>query len=239
MCPRTYYFDRVSSTMDVLHQLAVEGAVPGTAVVAGEQIQGRGSRGRPWYSPVGGLWLSLLFRPPTAGGIEITSIRAGLAAAEVLDSLLPEPMGLKWPNDLMFDGRKIGGVLCEARWQGDNLAWIAVGIGMNVLNTVPDELGSIATSLARHVRGISPEAIAPKLIAALRQLDLAPAQLSRTELEQFAVRDWLRGRRVRSPLHGTVIGLCDDGALLVRTDEGPSASIRSGPIELAVAAPSR
>jgi BirA family biotin operon repressor/biotin-[acetyl-CoA-carboxylase] ligase len=234
-----HYFERVSSTMDVLHELAAAGAEAGTAVIAGEQLEGRGSRGRSWHSPPGGLWLSVLCRPPVIEGLEVVSLRAGLAVAQALQALIPKPLQLKWPNDLMLSGRKLGGVLCEARWQGDNLGWIAIGVGMNVRNGVSEELSSVAISLAAERADITPEFIAPPVLAALRQLDHGAGQLSGLELQQFAQCDWLRGRAVLEPVAGTAAGLRADGALVVRTALGLDIPIRSGPVQLAVASPSR
>jgi BirA family biotin operon repressor/biotin-[acetyl-CoA-carboxylase] ligase len=239
MIPPIHYYERVASTMDVVHELAADGAGDGTAVVAGEQLEGRGSRGRSWHSPPGGLWLSVLFRPAGAPGVEVTSIRVGLAVVEAIEAIVPTPLALKWPNDLMLSGRKLGGVLCEARWQGDSLAWIAVGVGMNVRNQVPDELSSVAVSLAAEHPEITPEALAPPVVAALRRLDLGAGQLSDAELKQFARRDWLRGRALRSPVSGTAAGLREDGALLVRTTTGADVPLRSGPVELAAVSHSR
>ena len=236
MTSRTHYFERVGSAMDVLHQLAAEGADSGTAVVAGEQLEGRGSRGRRWHSPAGGLWLSVLFRPAAAEGVEVISVRVGLAVAEAIQGLVPEPLQLKWPNDLMLAGRKVGGVLCEARWQGEVLAWIAVGIGMNVRNTVPDELDAVAVSLSTLHPRITVEEITDPILAALRELDLGAARLSGTELERFACRDWLRGRTIRAPVAGTVRGVAQDGALVVETAVGQHVPLRSGTVELAAVA---
>ena len=236
---RVHYFERVSSTMDVLHELAAEGAAAGTAVVAGEQLEGRGSRGRWWHSPPGGLWLSVLFRPPTAAGVEVASIRVGLAVAEALEAFTPHPVELKWPNDLMLSGRKLGGVLCEARWQGESLGWIAAGVGLNVCNQVPDDLSSVATSLAAQHPEVTPDALAPAVVAALRQVDLGTGHLSAAELAQFSRRDWLRGRAVSDPVAGTVTGLREDGALLVRSTGGPDVPLRTGPVQLAAASHTR
>jgi BirA family biotin operon repressor/biotin-[acetyl-CoA-carboxylase] ligase len=236
---RLHYFDRVSSTMDVIHQLAAEGAVPGTAVMAGEQLEGRGSRGRTWHSPVGGLWLSVLFQPPAVEGIEVISLRVGLAVAEAIQARLPKPVQLKWPNDLMLEGRKLGGVLCEARWQGDALGWVAVGIGMNVRNRIPAELGGVAVSLSELTPGITVEEVADPVLAALRALDLGTGRLSPSELDRFARRDWLRGRTIREPAEGRVTGVGEDGALLVRTGSGSDVSLRSGTVELAAVSHSR
>jgi BirA family biotin operon repressor/biotin-[acetyl-CoA-carboxylase] ligase len=236
---RLHYFDRVSSTMDVIHELASEGAEPGTAVIAGEQLEGRGSRGRTWHSPVGGLWLSMLFQPPVVEGIEVISLRVGLAVAEAVQQRLPKPLQLKWPNDLMLEGRKIGGVLCEARWQGEALGWVAVGVGMNVRNPIPEELGAVAMSLSDLVPGITVEEIIDPILSALRALDLGTGQLSPAELKRFARRDWLCGRTIREPVVGQVTGVGQDGALLVRTASGSDVSLRSGTVELAAASHSR
>jgi BirA family transcriptional regulator, biotin operon repressor / biotin---[acetyl-CoA-carboxylase] ligase len=224
--------------MDVLHELAGSGAEAGTAVIAGEQLEGRGSRGRSWHSPPGGMWLSVLFRPAVAEGVEVISLRAGLAVAEAIQTLMPEPLQLKWPNDLMLDGRKCGGVLCEARWQGEALAWVAVGIGMNIRNPIPDELEHLAVSLNTVTAGITVEETSALVLAALRGLDLV-GKLSRAELDRFAYRDWLRGRTIREPVTGTVTGLGEDGALLIRTPGGAELSLRSGGVELAAISHSR
>ena len=225
--------------MDVLHQLAAEEAPAGTAVIAGEQLQGRGSRGRTWHSPIGGLWLSVLFQPPAVEGIEVISLRVGLAVADAIQSRVPRPLQLKWPNDLMLEGRKVGGVLCEARWQGDTLGWVAVGIGMNVCNRIPDELREKAISLRELLPGITIEEISDPVLAALRELDLGTGRLTPDELSRFARRDWLRGRTIREPVAGTVMGVGEDGALLVCTPRGSEIALRSGPVEVATVSPSR
>lgn len=234
-----HYFDRVSSTMDVIHQFAAEGATPGTAVIAGEQLEGRGSRGRTWHSPVGGLWLSVVFKPRAVEGLEVISLRVGLAVAEAIEAQVPKPVQLKWPNDLMLEGRKLGGVLCEARWQGDALGWVAVGVGLNVRNRVPEALGSVAVSLCERAPKITVEEVAEPVLAALRALDLGTGRLSPAELGRFARRDWLRGRTIREPVAGKVTGVGEDGALLVRTGSGSDVSLRSGTVELAAISHSR
>jgi BirA family transcriptional regulator, biotin operon repressor / biotin---[acetyl-CoA-carboxylase] ligase len=225
--------------MDVLHLLAADGADAGTAVLAGEQFGGRGSRGRSWHSPPGGLWLSVLFRPNRPGGVEVMSLRVGLAVAEALDPLLPRPMKLKWPNDLILDDRKVGGILCEARWQGQKLDWVAVGVGINVQNAVPEELRADATSLSEQHTGITVEDVVPPVVAALRSLELGADRLTSGELSRFAQRDWLSGRDLRAPALGRAAGLRDDGALLVRSNLGQDIPLRSGSVEVAAVSHSR
>ena len=230
---RILHYERVGSTMDLIHVLAEGGAEAGTMVVATEQLQGRGSRGRTWHCPPGGLWLSALCRPPTVAGLEVLSVRVGLAVARALDARVAVPVRLKWPNDLMLDGRKLGGILCEARWQGGTLGWVAVGVGLNVQNSIAPELRSSAVSLVEVTAGIRAEDVLQPVADAIAAVDLGPERLSPAELEQFAARSWLEGREIRQPLSGIVTGLDEDGALRVRTSEGSQVSLRHGSVELA------
>jgi BirA family biotin operon repressor/biotin-[acetyl-CoA-carboxylase] ligase len=228
-----HYFERVASTMDLVHTLAEEGADAGTAVLAGEQLEGRGSRGRPWHSPPGGLWASVLMRPAVVGGIEVMSLRVGLAVAAAIEACTGEAIQLKWPNDLMLEHRKLGGILCEARWQGGALGWVAVGIGVNVQNAVPVELEDSAVALGQVRPGVTSQDIAEPIVAALRRIDLSVERLSSAELMEFERRDWLRGRELREPVYGHAAGLNDDGSLLVRTLHDGVVALRSSSIELA------
>jgi BirA family transcriptional regulator, biotin operon repressor / biotin---[acetyl-CoA-carboxylase] ligase len=220
--------------MDLLHGLAAEGADAGTVVVAGEQTGGRGSRGRSWHSPVGGLWLSVLFRPTSAAGVELLGLRTGLAVAEAIESLGPgAPVDIKWPNDLMVGDRKLGGVLCEARWQGEALAWVVAGVGINVANPVPADLASIATTLVERLPGITPDLLEPVVTARLRGLAPPSERLGTGELAMLRRRDWLCGRALRAPAPGVAAGISEDGALLVRSADGGVTAVRAGTVELA------
>lgn len=232
--PRTIRLATTDSTMDLLHSLAVEGAEAGTVVVAEEQTGGRGSRGRSWRSPRGGLWLSILYRPDLAVGIELFGLRVGLAVAEAIEALGPgAPVELKWPNDLMLDDRKLGGVLCEARWQGDSPGWVAAGVGINVTNPVPDDLIGVATTLADRLVGISPDVLEPEVTGRLRALAPRSGRLGPDELAGLRRRDWLRGRLLQAPVTGTADGISDEGALLVRVPDGNTVVVRAGTVEVA------
>lgn len=222
-----------ASTMDEVHALAERGAPAGTTVVAGVQEAGRGSRGRSWESPVGGLWLSYLCRP-RAATLELVSLRAGLALAEVLDTLgAAGRIALKWPNDLMLDDRKCGGILCEARWQGAEPAWVVIGLGLNVTNAVPATMADRATRLVAALPGLTPEALVEPVVEALGRVDAGGGTLDPAELARFAHRDWLRGRALAMPVVGTAAGLGPDGTLLVQDADGTTVAVRSGTVALA------
>jgi BirA family transcriptional regulator, biotin operon repressor / biotin---[acetyl-CoA-carboxylase] ligase len=225
---------RVASTMDVLHAMALEGAPAGTAVLATEQTGGRGSRGRLWLSPAGGLWLSVLLRPARSSGLELLSLRVGLAVSEALSSIGPgRPIRVKWPNDLMLGDLKVGGILCEARWQGDALGWVVVGLGLNVANPVPDALRETVGSLADRVPGRSAAALAEPLAEVIRRIETGASTFTTAELERFGASDWLRGRWLKTPAAGVGDGIAADGALLLRLGDGRQVAVRAGPVELA------
>jgi BirA family biotin operon repressor/biotin-[acetyl-CoA-carboxylase] ligase len=226
-------FHRLSSTQDELHRLAAAGAAAGTVVVAAEQEAGRGSRGRHWASPLGGLWLSFLCRPPRPVGVEVLSLRVGLAAAEALGQVggLP-PVALKWPNDLMVGERKVGGILGEARWQGDSLAWIAVGVGINVRNPLPAAVRTPPGQLAEWRPDLEPEEVLGPLLARLAPLAASASGLSSAEMEAFGRRDWLAGRELAAPVQGFATGIAEDGSLLVRLPDGRTVGVSSGSVVL-------
>jgi BirA family transcriptional regulator, biotin operon repressor / biotin---[acetyl-CoA-carboxylase] ligase len=214
--------------------MALEGAPTGTAVVAREQTEGRGSRGRAWASERGGLWLSVLLRPQNALGLDLVSLRAGLAVSRALSSLAPRVrIKLKWPNDLMLGDRKVGGILCEARWQGNALGWVVVGLGLNVTNLVPDELQRVAGSLAAVLPGQSAEDLAEPLADAIRTIDARSPRLDAGELDRFRELDWLYGRMLQFPVDGFADGIDDEGGMLLRFPDGRRISLRGGPIVLA------
>lgn len=130
--PHVAVRERCASSLDVAHELAAAGAASGTTILAEEQTAGRGRDGRVWHSPAGGIWLAIVLRPARVE-LAAASIRAGLIVADVVDEMVGAPVArVKWPNDVLCDDRKLAGVLCEGRWQGDTLQWLAVGVGINV-----------------------------------------------------------------------------------------------------------
>jgi BirA family biotin operon repressor/biotin-[acetyl-CoA-carboxylase] ligase len=229
------WFDALPSTQEVAHRLAGEGAPHGTAVAAREQTSGRGTRGRAWHSPIGGLWMSVICRPGEAAPVTCFSLRAGLAAARAIEAAHPgtPALQLKWPNDLYLHGRKLAGVLCEARWQGDSLAWIVTGIGVNVANAVPDELSGIAATLREVAPGASPEALADGLAAAIATAARMGGPLCPSEMVDFAGRDYLSGCRLHAPMEGVAMGIAATGELLVRDDRGIVHRVLEARVELA------
>jgi BirA family biotin operon repressor/biotin-[acetyl-CoA-carboxylase] ligase len=227
--PEIHRFSQVASTLDVIHEFAGRGAPHGTVVVAEEQLAGRGSRGRTWHSPLGGLWYSILLRGGAAD--EALSLQVGLAVVDAVEAMVPEAsLALKWPNDLMLGERKVGGVLCEARWQGAVLAWIAVGLGLNVRNQLPDDVVPGAVALNSVLPPLHPDSLVGPITRALRAMHRDGAGLSAGDLGRFEKRDWLRGREVIEPVEGIADGVEKDGRLRVRGKDGELTCLRSGSV---------
>lgn len=237
--PQCGVFRTLSSSLDAIHDVAAQGAPAGTVVVVEEQTAGRGRDGRTWRSPLGGVWLGLLLRPPpsvstTGAGGGALSLRVGLVLADVVDEFVGGGRArtqLKWPNDVLVDERKVAGILCEGRWQGEALQWLGVGIGINVANEIPPELGPRAIALRELLPDIRRIDVLDRLVPPLVRLTAHGAPLTEFECTAFAQRDWLRGRQIRSPIPGRAVGIRPDGALLVDTGAG-TTMVREGHVEL-------
>jgi len=220
--PRIAWFDAVGSTLDVAHEMAEAGAPAGTLVLADTQTAGRGRMGRTWRSePGAGAWITLIERPSDASGLDVLSLRIGLALAPVLDAFAPSPVRLKWPNDLYLERRKLAGILVEARWRDGAPEWLAIGVGIN-LRTPSNE--PIAVGLGGHVER---EALLEQVVPAIRAAAAQRGALTAAEREAFAARDLAVGRRCIEPARGTVLGIDASGGLVV--DIGSETAVsRSG-----------
>ena len=216
---RCLALESVTSTLDVVHELAADGAPDGTLVLADEQTAGRGRRGRSWQSPARtGIWLGFLARPRAESERGVLALRVGLAVVESLGELGVEA-SLKWPNDVVAIDRKLGGVLCEARWAEGRAKWVAIGIGLNVHGPLPPELADRAVALDQVAAGVTRLQVLERLAPRLDSLRDAPV-LDEAELAAFERHDWLRGRALEAPVAGTATGIDADGALLVETEAG-------------------
>lgn len=232
-------FDSVGSTNEVARELAEDGAEHGTLVVAEEQSQGRGRRGRTWVSPPGSnLYFSLVLRPPLpCERVHELTLLAAVALAEVLREAA-FAVTIKWPNDLEIGGRKVGGILAELASQGDRVRFVILGVGLNVnLFPLPPELSAFATSL-RAERG-EPLPRAFLLAALLASLEAWIDRHLAFGFEPVRAR-WRElsstlGRAVRiedgpNSQSGLAIDLEVDGALIVEDAAGVRHRVVSGDV---------
>jgi BirA family transcriptional regulator, biotin operon repressor / biotin---[acetyl-CoA-carboxylase] ligase len=210
-----------TSTNDRARALAEAGAPHGALVTAGEQSAGRGRQGRSWSAPPGqALLLSLVLRAaPT-----LLPLAAALAVAEVAG---PEAR-IKWPNDVLLDGRKVAGILAEGR---PHEGWVVLGIGLNVALRVDDLAPALrATAGTLGLEHADLEPTLDRLLAALaRALDLRDGEL----LDAYRRRDALRGREVRwAGGRGRAAGVDGTGRLMVELADGGRTSLSAGEVHL-------
>lgn len=235
---------RISSTNSRARELAEAGAPAATTVLADTQTAGRGRLGRAWVDRPGeSLLLSMVLRPMVARGGEASlgtvPLRVGLAAADAIGDLGLTGLSLKWPNDLLLGGRKLGGILCEGSI-GSSGGFIVAGIGLNVAQAeeaFPAELRGRAISLASAGVTYDRSALAAALIRRLLPLAThALAPLAGGAASALAARDVLRGRDVaiteggREALRGRADGIDADGALRVRLADGSVRRITAGTV---------
>ena len=230
--PRVEAHDELPSTNDRLRALAAAGAAPFTVVTADSQSVGKGRGEKRWESPAGmGLWISFLVRNESKVLPRLIPILVGLAATRALERLCPSlKAGIKWPNDIEVEGRKLGGILCESTGTGA----VVVGVGLNLRQGIGDfepALKERAVSMEMAgCRGVSRSKIATELLSAARSLvDPPPALLDERLRQEVRGRDILNGRRVRTEVGfiGKAIGIAADGALLVDVG-GRIQEIRAG-----------
>lgn len=227
------YLPVCGSTNDVALDLADQGAAHGTLVVADAQTQGRGRRGRSWHSPPGvALHASLVLRPEGALPSPTLLVAAvGLGLAEGIEHASGADVGIKWPNDLWCGGRKLAGILVEARGALARGASVVAGFGVNVNQRAADfapDVRATATSLAiatgrRHDRA---EVLRAALEALEPRLEEAFSVRGAPSLhEAYRRRSVLLGQRVAlfdgdAPLEGVVADLSATGGLLLRLADG-------------------
>jgi BirA family biotin operon repressor/biotin-[acetyl-CoA-carboxylase] ligase len=215
------------STNDEAAKLARAGAAHGTIVIAERQTAGRGREGRVWQSPPGNVYLSAVLRPPLApGDVPPLTLAIGIGACDAVREFGAHAQ-LKWPNDLYVAGKKLAGVLVEAQSQGTKLESVIVGIGVN-LATMP----ALPTAAVLGT-GIDREQLITRLLAHVEHwIDRYIAAGISAIVPAWRERMLVDLRLRAGDLAGTLVDLDDDGAVLLRTDDGDVHRIRSGAVEL-------
>lgn len=226
-------FETLDSTNQTLWALLDRGAPPGTVAIAAEQTAGRGQWGRHWQSPKGGLYLSVALAPNLAvsNSPQLTLCSAwGIAIALRCYGI---PVRLKWPNDLLLSGRKLGGILTETRVQQGRIAKAVVGVGINWSNDVPES----GINLQTFGKNLEIQAIASVEMLAAIVIEglLAGYQHWMSAGIDMLLPSYLElldslGRRVTvGGNSGTVTGVSPTGELRVCLDSTPSAAIAGEP----------
>jgi BirA family transcriptional regulator, biotin operon repressor / biotin---[acetyl-CoA-carboxylase] ligase len=237
-----HYEEKVDSTQKVAHRLATEGVIDGTVVVADEQTLGRGRMDRRWHSPkYTGVWMSIILRPnlPLQKAPQLTLVTAVavVQAIEEITGLLPQ---IKWPNDILINGKKVTGILTELQADSDRINAVIIGIGINVNQKradFPEEIQQIATSLAvESEQTISRAALMQTVFDRLEKLYLIYLKSSFHPIkllwESYAlsVGKDIIARTITGDIKGKALGITDDGVLKIEQDNGEISHIYSADI---------
>lgn len=235
-----------TSTNQVAKAAARQGAPHGTVVVADEQQGGRGRRGRTWSSPQGGIWVSIILRPRLLlQEVPLITLLAAVATCEAIREITQLPCKIKWPNDIVINGRKLAGILTELAAEQEAVEFCVVGIGINAnveLSQLPSDLENTATTLLAECSGRIDRQLL--LTAVCDGID--------TWLHRVETSDWtdllLAWRQLNATLNRRVIiypaaddrlaftGVAVDidqyGALLVQKDDGAITRVTAGDVSI-------
>lgn len=242
---RLFVLPSIDSTNSEAERRLADATEAPFVVLAGAQTRGRGRLGRAWHSPPeGNLYMSFAFRPYRgAGRMQTITLRLGLAICRFLRGKHGIPVKVKWPNDLVIEGKKAAGMLTEARVDADRMRDLVFGIGINVLGNTsgwPRDVASIATALTPHAtEPIRLNKLAADLVPVVRGEYGEFMENPHKEgfAEEWKAVDALHGlpvetRRGNTPLRGTARGIDGDGNLLIETRDGKLAAVNSGEISI-------
>ncbi len=238
---RIYHFFKTDSTNRVALELGHAGEPEGAVVLAEEQTAGRGRAGRAWHSErAAGIYVTLLLRPRLAPvQAPLLTMMAGLSAHAAIQAQTGLTLELKWPNDLLINGKKLGGILTEMHAEPGQVRFVIVGIGLNVnQEKFTGELGAIATSL--RVETGKPQSRLELLVRLLREFENDYNQFLRegaaSVTQKFAaISSYAKGKRVRvtngtESFAGTTDGLGPEGLLRVKRDDGDVVTVIAGDV---------
>jgi len=238
---RVYHFFKTDSTNRVAMELGYAGEPEGAVILAEEQTAGRGRSGRSWHSERGaGLYVTLLLRPRLSPvQAPLLTMLAGLSAHSAIQAQTGLSAELKWPNDILMDGKKVGGILTEMHAEPTQVRFVIVGIGINTnQEKFPHDIASLATSL-RKESGRTHSRL-ELLVRLLNEFESDYNRFlregARYVVDRFErVSSFASGKRVRVETgfvtyFGTTAGLSSDGLLQVKREEGPVTMVVAGDV---------
>ena len=235
---KIHRYKSLDSTNDHLLKMAEGGAREWTVVVADRQTSGRGRRTRDWWSPEGNLHMSILLRPEVSPH---QLLRLPVIASLAFLSAMGEsgtPLKIKWPNDILLDGRKMAGILAESRSEGENVLWAVVGFGVNMVRTVDDIPAGLYDRVA-FVDELDEDIELGELVIRITRSMKAWSEAMKGEGWNNAMEKWSRRALLNIPYiyrdgaretEGVPIRLDESGGLVMETEDG-EVTVYSGELE--------
>lgn len=242
---KVHHFDSIDSTNTMAKKMAAEGATEGTIIISEEQIGGRGRLGRNWVSPSGtGIWMSIILRP-NIGPTEATKITQITAAATAIaiEKITGCNLGIKWPNDIIINKKKVCGILTEMSAELNSVNYIVVGIGINAnidLSDFPEEIRSIATSIKACVgEKICRKDVVKEILSEFEKLylDFIENKNIKESIDICKKYSVTVGKQVKirdreKEMIAEAIDLTEDGQLLIKKESGEIEKVLSGEVSV-------
>lgn len=239
-----HYEEIVESTQKIAHRLAGQGAAEGTLVVAEEQTFGKGRLSRNWYSPkYTGVWMSLILRPniPFHQAPQLTLL-AAVAVVQGIEEATDLIPGIKWPNDILINQKKVTGILTELQAEADRIHSVIIGIGINVNQKngdFPEDLLQKASSLLiESGQPVSRATLIQHILLKMEHLYKIYLEQGFTPIkilwESYAVSlgKEIKASTLTETIHGKALGITDEGVLLIEDHSGKIHPIYSADIEM-------
>lgn len=245
MGSKILYFQNVDSTNNAAKKAAGEGAPEGTIIIAEEQTGGRGRLGRHWTSPRGtGIWMSIILRPelePTEAA-KITQLTAAAVAVGLRKATGCEA-GIKWPNDIIINKKKVCGILTEMSAELNSINYIVVGIGVNVnvdMEIFPEDVRAIATSIKENLgHSVYRKVIVLEILGAFEELysDFITTKNINQSVDICKKYSVTLGNKVRiiskdKTIFAEALDLTEDGELLIKNEKGDIEKVISGEVSV-------
>jgi BirA family biotin operon repressor/biotin-[acetyl-CoA-carboxylase] ligase len=235
---KVLYYPTLNSTMDTARHEAQQGAPDGTVIIAGQQTGGRGRLRRDWLSPPGNIALSIILHPDLAGLPYLVMI-ASLAAAYSIESVTGLKAQIKWPNDILIDGKKVGGILIENEMKGDKISFSIIGIGINTnldITSYPEIAATAASLITKNMKDDLRIKIIRALLTEFEKLYLKLPD-DRPIFETWRERLVTLGKQVKATSGSQIIaGIAESvdetGALLIHQSDGTLTRIIAGDVTL-------
>lgn len=241
---KVVYFEEIDSTNNYAKKIAHEGCPHGTIVVAEKQTSGRGRVGREWKSSNSeGLWFSLVLRPDLEPeNVQIVTLAASIAVIEGISDLQGIVCGIKWPNDIILDNCKLGGILTELSAEPGHVNFVVVGIGINInqdANAFDEEIRHKATSLRIHTGAYIPRVkVLGSILTRFEEIYKIMLQGNTQEIiNRWSKYSVTLGKEVRLSIKeeeyiGTAQNIAFDGKLVVKCNDGIVREISAGEIQV-------
>ncbi len=236
---RVIYHPSLPSTMDAAREEASRGTAEGTVIITGEQTEGRGRQQRAWLSPAGNIALSIVLYPDIASLPYLVMI-ASLAVTRSIEEVTDLKTQIKWPNDILLNGKKVSGILIENEVKGNKVLYAAVGIGINVNMKTSGvaEISARATSLKNELdRSVLRADIIRSLLSEFERMYLLLPAGGESIFQAWQDRLWTLGKAVAvtsgdNVLDGVAESVDENGALLLRTADGSLIKVVAGDVTL-------